>query len=97
MSEMQPLEWKCEARAQPNNVTWRWLKNGAPITTLSMTNRASVSSTGSLLVHPLYAEDAGHYTCVVSNGVGQPQSASAFLNVECEEIIREEKRTALTN
>lgn len=38
---------------------------------------------GTLVIDPLMSEDIGKYTCEVSNGIGTPQSASAYLNVEC--------------
>ncbi|GBP55579.1 Protein turtle [Eumeta japonica] len=42
----------------------------------------AVITHGALLINPVAADDSGQYLCEVSNGIGDPQSASAYLNVE---------------
>ena len=39
---------------------------------------------GTLVINPTSADDGGFFTCEVSNGIGEPQKATAYLNVECE-------------
>lgn len=48
----------------------KWLHNDIAITT---SDRYSVMSNGSLLISSLNAEDAGVWTCFVSNVLGQAQ------------------------
>lgn len=41
-------------------------------------------SEGSLIISPVHMDDSGFYECRVSNGIGETQSAVAYLNVECK-------------
>ncbi|XP_015914377.1 protein turtle [Parasteatoda tepidariorum] len=77
------VEFICEAKALPANITHKWYHNGNDISQLSwLESRSLIRKDGLLFINPLTAEDSGLYTCEVSNGIGNPDSASAFLSVE---------------
>ncbi|XP_054718152.1 protein turtle-like [Uloborus diversus] len=77
------VEFICEAKALPANITHRWYHNGIDITQLSwLESRSLLRKDGLLFINPLTAEDSGLYTCEVSNGIGNPDTASAYLSVE---------------
>ncbi|XP_032453403.1 protein turtle isoform X3 [Nasonia vitripennis] len=81
--EGENVVFPCEAKALPGNVTVSWYREGAPISEVSeLDTRASVRMDGSLAINPVSADDSGTYLCTVSNGIGEPQTASAYLNVE---------------
>ena len=83
--EGEKVSFPCEAKALPGNVTVRWYREGALISEVSeLDTRASVKMDGSLVINPVSADDSGMYLCEVTNGIGEPQTASAYLNVECE-------------
>lgn len=69
----------------PGNVTVRWFREGTVINKVTgLETRITIRKDGSLIINPVSADDTGMYTCEVSNGIGDPQSAGAFLNVECK-------------
>lgn len=79
--------FSCEAKAMPGNVTVRWFREGSPVKEVaSLETRVTIRKDGSLIINPVGSDDTGNYLCEVSNGIGDPQSASAYLNVECEYI-----------
>ncbi|CAB0001563.1 unnamed protein product, partial [Nesidiocoris tenuis] len=81
--EGEKVQFTCEAKALPGNVTVRWWKETTPVKQVaSLETRVTVRRDGSLVINPVAAEDTGQYTCQVSNGIGEPQSASAYLSVE---------------
>ncbi|CAL7934635.1 unnamed protein product [Xylocopa violacea] len=81
--EGEKVQFSCEAKALPGNVTVRWFREGAPVTEVSaLDTRVSIKTDGSLVINPVSADDSGQYLCEVTNGIGDPQSASAYLNVE---------------
>lgn len=83
--EGEKAQFTCEAKALPGNVTVRWFREGSPVREVAaLETRVSVKRDGSLIVNPVSADDSGQYLCEVTNGIGEPQSASAYLNVECE-------------
>lgn len=83
--EGEKVQFTCEAKALPGNVTVRWWKETTPVKQVaSLETRVTVRRDGSLVINPVAAEDTGQYTCQVSNGIGEPQSASAYLSVECK-------------
>ena len=83
--EGEKVQFSCEAKALPGNVTVRWFREGAPVTEVSaLDTRVSIKPDGSLVINPVSADDSGQYLCEVTNGIGDPQTASAYLNVECE-------------
>ncbi|XP_072393694.1 protein turtle isoform X3 [Diabrotica undecimpunctata] len=81
--EGEKVQFNCEAKAQPGNVTVKWFREGAPVKELaSLETRVTIKRDGSLVINPVSSDDSGQYLCEVSNGIGEPQSASAYLNVE---------------
>ncbi|KAK9870180.1 hypothetical protein WA026_006267 [Henosepilachna vigintioctopunctata] len=81
--EGEKVQFNCEAKAQPGNVTVKWFREGAPVKELSsLETRVTIRRDGSLVINPVSSDDTGQYLCEVSNGIGEPQSASAYLNVE---------------
>ncbi|KAG4079367.1 hypothetical protein HA402_008059 [Bradysia odoriphaga] len=81
--EGEKATFTCEAKAMPGNVTVRWFREGAPVREVaSLETRVTIRKDGSLIINPVSADDSGQYLCEVSNGIGDPQSASAYLNVE---------------
>lgn len=77
------VELICEARALPSNVTYRWFHDGQEIGLVPWQESRFIIKPGMLIINPSVAEDSGHYICEVSNGIGLPDSAGAFLNIEC--------------
>ncbi|UYV64130.1 IGSF9B [Cordylochernes scorpioides] len=81
--EGDKVEFVCEAKALPSNVTHRWFHDGVEISHISwMETRTLVRKDGTLFLSPTSPVDAGKYTCEVTNGIGSPDSASAYLSVE---------------
>lgn len=86
--EGEKVQFNCEAKALPGNVTVKWFREGAPVKEVAaLETRVTIRRDGSLVVNPVSADDSGQYLCEVSNGIGEPQSASAYLNVECESFL----------
>lgn len=87
--EGEKVEFPCEAKALPGNVTVIWKREGVAIDKLSWLDiRAIVRKDGALVINPTSADDGGFFTCEVSNGIGTPQRATAYLNVECKLTLR---------
>ncbi|XP_046471646.1 protein turtle isoform X4 [Neodiprion pinetum] len=81
--EGEKVVFSCEAKALPGNVTVRWFREGAPVKEVAaLETRFTIRMDGGLVVNPVSADDSGQYLCEVTNGIGEPQSASAYLNVE---------------
>jgi len=81
--EGDKTELPCVTKALPSNVTYRWFHNGSEVSSLSWLNsRVSIKRDGTLVIAPTAADDSGLFTCEVTNGIGNPDSASAFLTVE---------------
>ncbi|XP_014247485.1 protein turtle [Cimex lectularius] len=79
--EGEKVQFSCEAKALPGNVTVNWWKEDTPVKQVaSLETRVTIRRDGSLVINPVAAEDTGQYTCQVTNGIGEPQSASAYLN-----------------
>lgn len=86
--EGEKVIFPCEAKAMPGNVTVRWFREGSPVREVaSLETRITIRKDGSLIINPVSADDSGQYLCEVTNGIGDPQTASAYLNVECEYIF----------
>lgn len=86
--EGEKLEFPCGAKALPGNVTIQWFKDGQPVRDVtSLETRLNIKRDGTLVLNPVSSDDSGHYKCEVSNGIGDPQVASAFLNVECKYLL----------
>lgn len=77
--EGETTELPCITKALPSNVTYRWLRDGIEVT---LDTRSTLKRDGSLVIAPIASEDAGMYTCEVTNGIGSPDTASAFVTVE---------------
>nr|XP_061800487.1 protein turtle homolog A-like [Nerophis lumbriciformis] len=72
----------CHAVADPTNMTYMWLKGGENVFHLeSLKSRVKIMVDGTLLISNLIPEDSGNYTCVPSNGLLIPPTASANLTV----------------
>ncbi|XP_060110962.1 protein turtle homolog A isoform X2 [Heteronotia binoei] len=72
----------CQAEAYPANLTYSWFLGNTNVFHLShLQSRIRVLVDGSLLVQRTTPEDSGQYTCIPSNGLKRPPSASAFLTV----------------
>ncbi|XP_028968038.1 protein turtle [Galendromus occidentalis] len=83
VTENNVAELKCEAQAQPANFTHKWLYNNVEISGLTwLKTRTMERQDGALFITQTHADDSGLYTCVVSNGIGEPESASAYVNIE---------------
>uniref|UniRef100_A0A336LVW2 CSON002677 protein n=1 Tax=Culicoides sonorensis TaxID=179676 RepID=A0A336LVW2_CULSO len=81
--EGEKAQFTCEAKAMPGNVTVRWFREGTAVKEVtSLEARITIRKDGSLIINPVSADDTGMYTCEVSNGIGDPQSAAAYLNIE---------------
>ncbi|KAG1679578.1 Protein turtle [Nymphon striatum] len=82
--EPNKIEIICDAKAIPSNVTHRWYKDGKDITRLQwQVSRSKIREhDGGLVIEPSAADDSGKYTCEVTNGIGAPRTAHAYINVE---------------
>ncbi|XP_071542829.1 protein turtle homolog B-like isoform X4 [Panulirus ornatus] len=81
--EGEKVEFPCESRALPGNVTVTWKREDVPIDKLSwLDTRSIIRRDGALVINPTSADDGGFFTCEVSNGIGTPRKATAYLNVE---------------
>uniref|UniRef100_A0A8C3CPA5 Immunoglobulin superfamily member 9 n=1 Tax=Cairina moschata TaxID=8855 RepID=A0A8C3CPA5_CAIMO len=72
----------CQAEAYPGNLTYTWFQGSSNVFHLShLQARVRILVDGSLLLQRATPDDAGKYTCVASNGLWKPPSASAFVTV----------------
>ena len=61
-----------------------WYKDGVPLGNIpDLSNRFFINN-GSLTISPTDVTDPGEYTCEFKNSQGDTQTASAYLNVQCE-------------
>ncbi|XP_048845402.1 uncharacterized protein igsf9b isoform X1 [Brienomyrus brachyistius] len=88
---------RCQAEAYPANLSYVWAKEGENVYHWqSLKSRVKVLVDGSLLIPNLVPEDAGNYTCVPSNGLLTPPSASAYLTVKHPaQVVRMPRETYL--
>lgn len=92
--EGDKVEMTCEAKALPSNVTYRWFHKGIEISQLSwLTTRTVVKRDGTLLINPTSSDDSGKFTCDAYNGIGEPDTASAHLSIECEATVTANARS----
>jgi len=82
--ESQDVVFPCKGEARPGNLTTRWYKEGVSVKAVDgLSKRAQISGAdGSLTITGVAAEDEGKYTCEITNGMGKPVTAFAFLAVE---------------
>ncbi|CAD6233973.1 GSCOCG00007436001-RA-CDS [Cotesia congregata] len=79
--EGEIVEFQCVTKI-PNMIV-TWLRDGIEIPEVEdLRDRASVDDNGTLIIRPSAIGDLGEYTCIVTDNVGDQQSASAFLNVQ---------------
>lgn len=73
---------QCQAVADPPNMTYVWLKGQENVHHIdALKARVKIMVDGTLLISRLVPEDSGRYTCVPSNGLLTPPTASADLTV----------------
>lgn len=83
-AEGHGVSFECKGEANPGNISVAWFKDGLPIQSVTSPNfEASVTSDGTLMIKKAKSEAQGRYTCKVSNGIGRPIEATAYLAIEC--------------
>nr|KAG5703598.1 hypothetical protein BaRGS_000983 [Batillaria attramentaria] len=77
----QRVQFKCDAEAYPDNITYYWYKDGTDVKLLPAYHAKRLTITnGNLLLTGVVKQDMGWYTCKPSNGFGSDEG-SAYLNV----------------
>ncbi|XP_006861696.1 PREDICTED: protein turtle homolog A isoform X1 [Chrysochloris asiatica] len=80
----QDVSLACQAEAYPANLTYSWFQDSINVFHISrLQPRVRILVDGSLRLQTAQPDDAGRYTCVPSNGLLRPPSASAYLTVLC--------------
>ncbi|XP_036129275.1 protein turtle homolog A [Molossus molossus] len=78
----QDVSLACRAEAYPANLTYSWFQDSVNVFHISrLRSRVRILVDGSLWLQAVQPDDAGRYTCVPSNGLLHPPSASAYLTV----------------
>ncbi|UXI20801.1 hypothetical protein NH340_JMT06743 [Sarcoptes scabiei] len=81
--ENNRLEMSCGARGMPSNITYRWYHKGILISQLpKLAHRTKIKPDGSLVIFSAEPDDSGQLTCDATNGIGEPDTAYAYLSVE---------------
>lgn len=78
---------RAEFECLPKSAEWivQWYKDGAPLEALpELAARSEHAHNGSLVLRQAASSDPGEYSCRVRADTGDTQSASAFLDVQCE-------------
>ncbi|XP_048029499.1 protein turtle homolog A isoform X2 [Megalobrama amblycephala] len=79
----QDAKLKCQAEADPPNMTYVWQRQGEDIYHIeSLKSRVKIIVDGTLLIARLTPADSGNYTCMPTNGLPVSPSASAILTVQ---------------
>ncbi|XP_035236091.1 protein turtle homolog A isoform X1 [Anguilla anguilla] len=88
---------QCQAEAYPTNLTYVWQKQGENVHHIeSLKTRVKILVDGTLLIPRLLPEDAGNYTCMPTNGLLTPPTASAYLTVKHPaQVVRMPRETYL--
>ncbi|XP_042365632.1 protein turtle homolog A [Plectropomus leopardus] len=82
LNKSQNALLQCQAVADPPNMTYVWQKDGENVHHIeSLKSRVKIMVDGTLLVSSLVPEDSGNYTCMPTNGLLTPPTASARLTV----------------
>ena len=75
----------CEGEGTPGNLSIAWYRGDKRIHSVDgLSGRAQVTKEGMLVISPVSADDAGPFVCELTNGIGRPQRATAYLAVECK-------------
>ena len=83
--EGQKVKLQCQAEGYPDNITYRWYRDGVDIQLFtSLNSRSQVLSDGTFVINGVLKSDSGWYKCRPSNNLGTPPEAPAYLNVTCE-------------
>ncbi|XP_074178208.1 protein turtle homolog A isoform X8 [Rhinolophus sinicus] len=83
----QDISLACRAEAYPANLTYSWFQDSLNVFHIRwgsggrLQSRVQILVDGSLWLQSAQPDDAGRYTCVPSNGLLHPPSASAYLTV----------------
>ncbi|XP_054896299.1 protein turtle homolog A isoform X2 [Poeciliopsis prolifica] len=73
---------QCQAVADPPNMTYVWQKAGENVHHIeSLKSRVRILVDGTLQIFRLLPEDSGNFTCIPTNGLLSPPTASAILTV----------------
>ncbi|XP_029299870.1 protein turtle homolog A [Cottoperca gobio] len=82
LNKSQNALLRCQAVADPPNMTYVWQKGEENVHHIeSLKSRVKIMVDGTLLISSLIPEDSGNYTCMPSNGLLNPPTASANLTV----------------
>ena len=73
VSESNPVLLRCEASGYPAP-TITWTKDGRQLPGAQRTVNIGQSR----------KSDAGRYVCTADNGIGQPETAEAYITVQCK-------------
>ncbi|KAI1904998.1 hypothetical protein AGOR_G00011430 [Albula goreensis] len=74
---------RCQAEAYPPNMTYVWQRQGENVYHIdSLKSRVKILVDGTLLIPTVIPEDSGNYTCMPTNGLLTPPTASAYLTVK---------------
>ncbi|XP_015257287.1 PREDICTED: protein turtle homolog A-like [Cyprinodon variegatus] len=73
---------QCQAKSDPPNMTYVWQKGGENVHHIeSLKSRVRIQVDGTLHISRLVPEDSGNYTCIPTNGLLTPPTASAILTI----------------
>lgn len=79
---------QCQAEADPPNMTYVWTRDGENVYHIeSLKSRVKVMVDGTLLISGLIPKDSGNYTCMPTNGLPAPPTASARLTVQHPALV----------
>ncbi|XP_031711429.1 protein turtle homolog A isoform X1 [Anarrhichthys ocellatus] len=82
LNKSQNALLRCQAVADPPNMTYVWQRGGENVHHIeSLKSRVKIMVDGTLLISHLIPEDSGNYTCMPTNGLLNPPTASANLTV----------------
>eukprot|EP00063_Salmo_salar_P009224 XP_013984059.1 PREDICTED: protein turtle homolog A-like isoform X2 [Salmo salar] len=73
---------RCQAVADPPNMTYVWQRQGENVHHIEpLKSRVKIMVDGTLLITRITPDDSGNYTCIPTNGLLTPPTASASLTV----------------
>jgi hypothetical protein len=78
----EPAHFTCVSKDKDAVVMW--YKDGVLLGNIPDLSNRFFTDNGSLTILPTDVTDPGEYSCVVRNSQGDTQTASAYLNVQCE-------------